>query len=243
MTTTLPRLAETKLTCKHGSDVLECPTCTELLPASFWNRLTWKRFTPRESTIHVTSLTNCLRKAYLDTIVPAEETVESAWAKLRGALLHYAGRSLGWNELAVKMPVRIDDAETTIIGFIDAYDPETATIYDLKTTRLLTWQVKKGFIPRESHIAQVQCYSTMLEGYGIPVARQVLVYVDDKDIVPIQVPLGNRREWMILRATQLHRAFCKEQTPKPEVGSLCKYCPHLNACPQGEGADFREVMD
>jgi CRISPR/Cas system-associated exonuclease Cas4 (RecB family) len=184
-----------------------------------------------------------LRKAYLDTVIPAEETVESAWAKLRGSLLHYAGRSLGWNELAVKLTIKIGAEDITIIGFIDAYDPETATIYDLKTTRFVKWQAEKSFIPRDSHIAQVQCYATMLENYGIPVDRLVLVYVDDKDIVPIQIPLGNRREWMIRRASQLHQAFTKETEPTPEVGSQCKYCPHRSACSQGEGIKFEVAMN
>jgi CRISPR/Cas system-associated exonuclease Cas4 (RecB family) len=136
------------------------------------------------------------------------------------------------------MVFEIGDEEITIIGFIDAYDPETATIYDLKTTRFVKWQAEKGFIPRQSHIAQVQCYATMLENYGIPAARLVLVYVDDKDIVPLQVPLGNRREWMIRRTTQFHQAFTKETEPTPEIGSTCKYCPHLNVCPQSEGTRF-----
>jgi hypothetical protein len=173
MTTSITTIEETKLSCTHGSNVFECTTCTSLLPASFWNRLTSKRFAPKANVIHVTSLTACLRKSYLDTIEPAEETVEAAWAKLRGSLLHYAGRSLGWNELAVKMPVKIDGDEVTIAGFVDAYDPEMATLFDLKTTRFVKWQVEKGFIPRHSHVAQVQCYATMLENYGIPVARLV----------------------------------------------------------------------
>jgi CRISPR/Cas system-associated exonuclease Cas4 (RecB family) len=184
-----------------------------------------------------------LRNAYLDTVLPAEETVESAWAKLRGSLLHYAGRSLGWNELAVKLTINVGDEEVTIVGFVDAYDPETATIYDLKTTRFVKWQAEKSFIPRESHIAQVQCYATMLENYGIPVARLVLVYVDDKDIIPLQVPLGNRRGWMLQRATKLHQAFTIETEPTPEVGSSCKYCPHLGTCPQGDGIKFEVAMN
>jgi CRISPR/Cas system-associated exonuclease Cas4 (RecB family) len=170
------------------------------------------------------------------------ETVESAWAKLRGSLLHYAGRALGWNELAIKLDIKVGDEEVTIVGFVDAYDPETATVYDLKTTRFVKWQAEKGFIRRDSHIAQVQCYSTMLENYGIPVARLVLVYVDDKDIVPVQVPLGNRREWMARRATQLYRALSKEETPTPEAGSSCRYCSHRSICPQADGVKFEEAM-
>jgi CRISPR/Cas system-associated exonuclease Cas4 (RecB family) len=183
-----------------------------------------------------------LRKACLDAVSPADETVESAWAKVRGTLLHYVGRSLGWNELAVKLTFRANDDKITIVGFVEAYDPETATIFDLKTTRFVKWQAEKKFIPRGNHSVQVQCYATMLENYGISVARLVLVYVDDKDIVPVQVPLGNRREWMIRRATYLHEAFAKKQEPMPEVSSSCKYCSHASTCPQAGGKNLEDEI-
>ena len=242
LTALVTEAAAKNLTCTHGSNVFSCPACTELLPTSFWNRMTWTRFAPEKNTYHVTALTGCLRKSYLDVTSPAADTVESAWAKLRGSLLHYAGRSLGWNELRVKMTFELDDETISIIGFIDAFDPDTGTLFDLKTTRFVKWQKEKGFIPRENHAAQVQCYYTILETYGIPVSRLVLVYVDDKEIVPVAVPIGNRREWMMRRAAQLHRAFTKHEVPKPEVGSSCKYCPHRETCPQVEGVKFGEAM-
>lgn len=235
-------VVEKKLTCTHGDNVFSCSICNELMPVSFWNRMTWTRFAPEKNTYHVTSLTSCLRKSYLDATTPAQETVESAWAKLRGTLLHYAGRSLGWNELRVKMTFEVEGDTVSIIGFVDAFDPETGTAFDLKTTRFVKWQLEKGFIPRESHVAQLQCYSTMLENYGIPIARLVAVYVDDKDIVPLQVPLGNRKEWMIQRATQLHQAFTKKHEPVPETGSPCKFCPHSVNCPRTETIKFEVAM-
>jgi len=224
-------VTETKLKCSHGCDVTRCPDCTALIPSSFWERLSWKRFAPRENTVHVTSLSSCLAKSYFDADSCPEETVESAWAKLRGTLLHYAGRSLGWNELKAKLTFQVDGTRITIVGYVDAYDPETGTIYDLKTTRFVDWQEKKGFIPRLSHIEQIQCYYTLLDSYGIPVNRLVLLYTDDKNIVPKEVPLGNRREWMIRRATVLRRALSKSEVPEPEPGDACKYCPHIARCP------------
>ncbi len=125
-----------------------CSDCNELLPSSFWARLAWKSFEPEPNTYHVTSLTRCLAHSYFDRTLKVEETVESAWAKLRGTLLHYAGRSFGWNELRVKMSFEVNSETVTIVGFVDAYEPETATVYDLKTTRFVKWQVEKGHIPR-----------------------------------------------------------------------------------------------
>lgn len=163
--------------------------------------------------------------------------MESAWAKFRGSLLHYAGRSLGWNELRVKMTFELDDHRTiTIVGYLDAYDPEKATIYDLKTTRFVKWQSEKGFIPRENHVAQIQCHYSLLDLYGIPVNRLVLVYVDDQTILAKRVPLGSRKEWMIKRAAALHRALRKSETPEAEVGSGCVYCHFIELCPKSADA-------
>jgi CRISPR/Cas system-associated exonuclease Cas4 (RecB family) len=147
-------------------------------------------------------------------------------------MLHYIVRSLGWSELAVKMQFELDSETITIAGHVDAFEPETATVYDLKTTRFAKWQAEKGHIPRENHTAQVQCYATMLEQYGISVNRLVLVYADDKELIPKEVLLGNRRQWMIDRATILHQALRESSLPEPEPGSSCKYCPFAEQCPR-----------
>jgi CRISPR/Cas system-associated exonuclease Cas4 (RecB family) len=194
--------------------------------------MAWQRFQTESDTYHVSTLTNCLAKAYFERTASTEEPLSSAWAKLRGTMLHYIVRSLGWSELAVKMKFELNGDDITITGHVDAYEPESATVYDLKTTRFVKWQSKKGFIPRENHIAQVQCYATLLELYGIAVNRLVLVYADDKELVPKEVPLGNRKQWMIERASILHRSLKGNSSPKAEAGSSCKYCPFVSNCPR-----------
>ena len=243
MTNAESELVPRTLRCAHEGNVLTCSTCNELMPTSFWKRMTWNRLTPEPDTYHVTTLTSCLARSYFERTLSAEETVESAWSKLRGSLIHYVSRSLGWSELRAKMTFELDGRTITVVGYVDAYDPETATIYDLKTTRFVNWQAEKGHIPRENHVAQVQCYYTLLELYGIPANRLVLIYVDDKNIIAKQVPLGKRREWMIERATLLHRALANSELPKPETGSACKYCPFTDVCPQNDQAlKFPEIM-
>jgi CRISPR/Cas system-associated exonuclease Cas4 (RecB family) len=129
----------------------------------------------------------------------------------------------------MKFPLNGD--EITIIGHVDAYNPENETVYDLKTSRFVRWQSEKGFIPRDNHTAQVQSYYTMLDAYAIPVSRLVLVYVDDKEIIPHEVPLGNRRQWLIKRASILHLSLLDDRIPEPDPSSWCKYCPFMNICP------------
>jgi CRISPR/Cas system-associated exonuclease Cas4 (RecB family) len=157
-------------------------------------------------------------------------------------MLHYIIRSLGWSELAVKTQFELDGENITIAGHIDAFEPESATVYELKTTRFAKWQAEKGLIPRGSHIAQVQCYATLLGSYGIAVNRLVLVYVDDKEIVPKEIPLGSRKEWMIERATTLHRSLKESVLPKPEVGTSCKYCPFIQQCPRTSAIVLAETV-
>ncbi len=223
-------LTET-LTCSHSINVAECSDCNGLLPASFWERLSWNRFPPRPNTYHVTELTGCLAKAYFSRTRRVQETVESAWAKLRGSMLHYVVRSLGWSELKVSLRFPLKAEDITIVGHVDAYNPETATVYDLKTTSFVKWQAEKNFIPRDSHVAQVQSYSTLLDKYAIPVSRLILVYVDDKELIPLEVPLGNRREWLLQRASTLHLSLLEDKTSEPEPNSWCKYCPFKDICP------------
>jgi len=222
--------------CNHNQRIQDCAECNSLLPGSFWNRMTWQRFQPEPNTYHVSTLTNCLAKAYFERTSRVDEPVGSAWAKLRGNLLHYMVRSLGWSELRVRMSFQLGDETLGIIGYVDAFDPETATVYDLKTTRFARWQAEKGHIPRENHIAQVQCYATLLGEYGIAVSRLVLIYVDDKEIIPKEVPLGNRKEWMIQRATTLNNSMKASVLPTPEPGSMCHYCTYFNTCPSQTAA-------
>jgi CRISPR/Cas system-associated exonuclease Cas4 (RecB family) len=136
------------------------------------------------------------------------------------------------------MTFEIDGQTVNVLGHVDAYDPETATIYELKTTRFAGWQVENGYIPHENHVAQVQCYQTLLEQYGIPVKRLVLVYVDDSTIHPKLVPLGNRREWMIQRASAVHKALLTQELPRAEVGYWCRYCSFFTICPRKQEASL-----
>jgi hypothetical protein len=52
------------------------------------------------------------------------------------------------------MTFELDDQTITIVGYVDAYEPDSATVYDLKTTRFVKWQAEKGHIPRENHVTQ-----------------------------------------------------------------------------------------
>jgi CRISPR/Cas system-associated exonuclease Cas4 (RecB family) len=242
MTEYMPAVSKS-IICQHNQKVEECEECNLLLPSSLWARMNWQRFQPEPNTYHVTTLTNCLAKAYFEKTTPTDEPLSSAWAKLRGTMIHYMVRSLGWSELAVKMQFDLDGEVITVAGNVDAFEPETATVYDLKTTRFAKWQADKGHIPRENHIVQIQCYATLLELYGISLNRLVLVYADDKELIPKEVPLGNRKQWMIERAITLHRALKESTLPKPEMGSSCKYCPFVEQCPRvPEIIPLTEVM-
>jgi CRISPR/Cas system-associated exonuclease Cas4 (RecB family) len=239
MTEYMPAVSKS-IICNHNQRVQDCSECNSLLPGSFWSRMTWQRFQPEPNTYHACTLTNCLAKAYFERTSLVNQPVGSAWAKLRRTLLHCMVRSLGWSELRVKIVFKLGDEAVTIIGYVDAFDPDTATVYDLKTTRFARWQAEKGHLPRENHTAQVQCYATLLGQYGIVVNRLVLVYVDDKEIIPEEVPLGYRKEWMTQRATVLHQSMKDSVLPTPEPGPMCPLLPVPRQVSWSDGYDYSE---
>ncbi len=116
----------------------------------------------------VTDIVSCKRKVfYKEFGVQQEEllqdtTIESMWATVRGDFLHQMTYAYKWRELDIEYLVYIKDKVVTVVGRLDMYDWKTKTIIDLKTTKMIKWQIKQGFLPRIEHILQVQCYGTMV---------------------------------------------------------------------------------
>ena len=55
-----------------------------------------------------------------------------------------------------------------------------------KSTKLVKWQIKKGFLPKLEHALQLQCYDTMFSKY-LPIENLNIVYVDNSDIITYKV--------------------------------------------------------
>ena len=188
------------------------------------------------SRYYVTDVVGCSRKAfYKEFGVEQEEllqdaTIESMWATVRGDFLHRMTYAYKWRELDIEHYVRLKDNRiATVAGRLDMYDWKTKTIMDLKTTKMIKWQIKQGFLPRLEHILQVQCYGTMVSKI-MPVENLNIVYVDMSDIVTYKVEMRNLTEWIKTRIIEIEEALTDQNIPSGQVSGLCQFCRFQTRC-------------
>ena len=131
-----------------------------------------------------------------------------------------------------KVPLN-DGREAMVIGRLDMYDWKTKTVMDLKSTKNVQWQIKKGFLPKLEHILQVQCYGTMFEQY-IPIENLNIVYVDNSDIVTYKVKKHDLTNWIKTRIQEIENAVDNKQMINGEPSGLCQFCRYQTKC-QSDG--------
>lgn len=122
----------------------------------------------RRGEIHVTDLTGCLLKAYLDKVSPAPEYIHETLARWLGTNFHGAAEGsddvldselpLAWNGIVGKSDVVYKDGR----------------VVDFKFTRWM--YVNK--LPYGSHALQVNIYAYLLRKMGREVSRLQIQYVD-----------------------------------------------------------------
>ncbi len=196
------------------------------------NGLYSKDYTSRYS---VTEIVGCQRKSlYKQLGISKEEllgdgTIESMWGTVRGDFLHQMTYAYKWREMDMEYYVPLKDGRiATLAGRLDMYDWKTKTIIDLKTTKFVRWQIKQGFLPREEHILQLQCYQTMFSEY-MPVENLNIVYADMSDIVTYKVEKRDVSKWINTRIQEIENAKT-EKILDGEVSGLCKFCKYQTKC-------------
>jgi CRISPR/Cas system-associated exonuclease Cas4 (RecB family) len=184
----------------------------------------------------VTDLVNCQRKSlYKQLGVEQEElledqSVEGMWATVRGDLLHKMTYAYKWREIDIEYNVPLNDGnEAKLIGRLDMYDWKTKTVIDLKSTKFVKWQIKRGFLPKLEHILQVQCYGTMFSKY-IPIENLNIVYVDTSDIVTYKIKKRDLSTWIQTRIQEIEEAVNNKTIIKGEPSGLCQYCRYQSRC-------------
>lgn len=189
-----------------------------------------------KSRYSVTDIVGCLRKAfYKEYGIEQEEllqdaTIENMWGLVRGDFLHQITYAYKWRELDIEYHVQLNDGKVaTVAGRLDMFDWKTKTIMDLKTTKMIKWQIKKGFLPRLEHILQVQCYGTMFSEI-IPVDNLNIVYVDMNDIVTYKVQIRDLTEWIKTRIIEIEEALSNETILTGQVSGLCQFCRYQTKC-------------
>jgi len=204
--------------------------------------------------IHVTDLTMCLRKAYLDKVDPSPEMVGNLINLLSGTMFHSTFEELDDENFESEIPLDLDG----LLGRTDLYY-KNGTVVDLKTKR---W-VDATMPVSEHHEWQVRMYGYMLKKAGYKVNRLRIQYVDlagpskcrkhksiplvyddglwlcrpcnKRDarwhggaiLVEVEIPPDNMvEEYIKARKGALANAMEKKEAPAAEVGWLCSYCPH-----------------
>ena len=196
----------------------------------------------------VTDLVSCQRKSlYKQLGVEQEElladlTVEGMWSAVRGDFLHNMTYAYKWREMDIEYKVPLDDGnEATVAGRLDMYDWKTKTVIDLKSTKFVKWQIKKGFLPKLEHVLQVQCYDTMFSDF-LPIENLNIVYVDNDDIITYKVERRDLTEWIRTRIQEIENSVNGGEIPKGEASGLCQFCKYQTKCfNQGDGIEHKPL--
>ena len=210
----------------------------------------------RRKEIHVTDLTGCLRKAFLDKTAPAAERPHEMITRWMGSAVHaYAEGSDDW--LESELPIVAEG----ITGKADIVYRD-GRVVDFKTTRWLY----PDKLPYGSHALQVNIYAWLLSKMGRKISSLQIQYVDmsgptkcRKCRVPVRmiggelkcptclqpvkgahlgavlcdIPLMETAEIEQLvtsRRNKLDKAIASGNAPDREPGYLCVYCPHYAEC-------------
>ena len=172
----------------------------------------------------------------------ADDGFSSGFNLFRGNALHDAfARIYRWSELPLKINFPLSHGRSVIIsGRLDMYEPTTAEILDLKTTKYLGWQKKSNFVPRLKDLRQLAIYEIMYRKI-LPVKKLTILYADMADIVAFDLPIPRDTEkWLTDRIEVIEYSRETKIPPPGEVTKLCDYCPFQNRCHNDGGGIVSE---
>jgi hypothetical protein len=221
------------------------------------------------SGVHVTDLTGCLKKAYLDKALPKPQFVHERLVLTIGTAMH-GFLEEGDEYIDAELPLEAFGVR----GTADVVYKADGRVIDYKTTRWLN----PSKLPYGSHELQVNIYAHLLRGMGREVSDLFIQYIDMSGptkcrscrlpvrpetsgilscpkcgnsprnahlgVALLEVPTLEEDEIRDLvdeRKGALDFANQMESAPDAEPGFLCSYCPHWEHgdCPEGE----QEVSD
>ena len=210
------------------------PPCHELLADI-------RLFTNRKDGGGMTGLNSNTNRVYylLQMKVKCDTEEAKSWIKNRSAQVTYE-----LNEdktISFEWFMSEDGNEATVAGRLDMYDWKTKTVIDLKSTKFVKWQIKKGFLPKLEHVLQVQCYDTMFSDF-LPIENLNIVYVDNADIITYKVERRDLTEWIRTRIQEIENSVNGGKIPKGEASGLCQFCKYQTKCfNQGDGIEHKPL--
>jgi len=176
-----------------------------------------------DDVIHVSEVTQCLRKSYYQRRRASRMTGMEA-VIIIGSMIHLAIQDvLRRYNFRPEFRIGMKEGGVTLIGHIDAYDPDNNIVLEFKTVD----KIPEGR-PWRSHEWQAKAYATMVDtdqAYIIYISRgrgDVKVYRVKKD--------QELLEHLLDRAKELSRALRENEPPEPERGPWCNYCPWKWSC-------------
>ena len=216
------------------------------------------------SGIHVTDLTGCLKKAYLDKEIPKPQWVHERLVLFIGTAMH-GFLEEGDEYIDAELPLEAFGVR----GTADVVYKADGRVIDYKTTRWLN----PSKLPYGSHELQVNIYAQLLRGMGREVSDLFIQYIDMSGPtkcrsckLPVRPdengalacpkcgneprnahlgaylveiwpqPLLELSELIMERKGALDIANDSGIWPDAEPGFLCAYCSHWEDgdCPEGE---------
>ena len=180
----------------------------------------------RDTTqVHVTDITSCLRRAYLQRITDVYPSLKRMYWLFRGALAHQLVENTRepYSLVEVRFQRRVDGV--TVVGRPDKIVPTRREIYDFKTTRHITLKN----LPYGEHATQVNIYRWLVEPH-FQIDRLFLVYLDMSRCASREVPVEDVEEYVTERARILQGAMASGTLPVGEPSWLCDYCEVRDEC-------------
>ena len=172
--------------------------------------------------IHVTEVTQCLRRSYFLRTRLVQLSPANA-LRLIGDEVHKALQEvLKRYGYEVEFRVAIDAGDVKLVGHVDAYHPKGKYIIEFKTVA----KIPKS--PYPNHLMQTQAYIALTysrTGFIAYIAR------DNGDVKVFKVrPNKQTLRKLILRARELSKALTKGGPPRPEKSPLCNQCEFKYLC-------------
>jgi CRISPR/Cas system-associated exonuclease Cas4 (RecB family) len=216
------------------------------------------------SGVHVTDLTGCLRKSWLDKNKPKPQWVHERLVLFIGTAMH-GFLEEGDEYIDAELPLEA----LGVRGTADVVYKADGRVIDYKTTRWLN----PTKLPYGSHTLQVNVYAYLLEAMGREVSDLYIQYIDMSGptkcrrcklpvrpndggvllcpkceaqprnahlgayLVPIaKMDAVELTNFVHDRTELINMADESEIPPDAEPGFLCAYCPHWEHgdCPEGE---------
>lgn len=182
-----------------------------------------------DGIIHVTEALMCPRLAYLQRVEKASQPRVGDGTGARMALgtavheiLEEQLRRRGW---LTEVPILYNADGVRLIGFVDAFDPRTGTLLEIKTVG-----ASVPSKPYWKHKVQAAFYAGVLGA-----RRAYIVYISrmdgSVDVHPVDLDYGDVREYIIKRAKRLAWYLRRGEEPPAEPGPWCRSCPFRDRCP------------